>query len=588
MAAPSTNTSRTAVSCVKAFGATLACACVAFFAFPAALFVSPTTAFAQTESAGGYAITRMDVSLYVGRDAALNVSERIEGAFLEPRRGIFRTIPVRYQTDRGRELIVPLDVVFVHMDGEPVPFETYREGRDQVIRIGDPDVYHQGSFTYDISYVARRVFLYEEETDQLYWNATGTAWDVPIPLATARVFLPDEAAFTETACFTGAQGSTARDCTVQVEGSVATFTAEDTLTVAVRFPKGVIAPPSAADRAASFWLRVVPRLFWLIPLAVAFAAFRYWRAHGRDAKGRGTIIAEYDPPDGLRPTEVGMLIDTKVHPRDLSAAFVDLAVRGYLRIEERAEKTLGVFSSKTYVLHKLKDGDGLHAFERGIFDALFKDGASKTMKNEDAGMAAALAKAGNDVYADMAARGYFTKNPKTAGWAFAGTGLAVLFIGFFVGALLAVPFDSVQPLGALLLSGVVLLAAAPFMKAYTEKGAVAKEHAEGFKLFLTTAEKYRLQWQEREGIFEAYLPYAMAFGVTDKWAKAFEGMNLPAPTWYVGATAGAFLPVNFAKSVSSFGTSAAAVHAPSSSGGGGFGGGGFSGGGFGGGGGGSW
>src|SRR5206468_3896370 len=43
---------------------------------------------------------------------------------------------------------------------------------------------------------------------------------------------------------------------------------------------------------------------------------------------------EFAPPDGVRPGQVGTLLDEQANPLDVTATIVDLAVRGYLRIEE--------------------------------------------------------------------------------------------------------------------------------------------------------------------------------------------------------------------------------------------------------------
>ena len=62
--------------------------------------------------------------------------------------------------------------------------------------------------------------------------------------------------------------------------------------------------------------------------------FRLWWTKGRDPRLR-PIAAQYEPPDKLTPGEVGTLIDNSVDMRDITASIVDLAVRGYLVIEEK-------------------------------------------------------------------------------------------------------------------------------------------------------------------------------------------------------------------------------------------------------------
>ena len=81
----------------------------------------------------------------------------------------------------------------------------------------------------------------------------------------------------------------------------------------------------------------------------------------------------------------------------------------------------------------------------------------------------------------------------------------------------------------------------------------------------------------------------MALGCTERWAKAFAGLAVPPPTWYVGSQP--YLePVAFGASLAQFSSRAgsALVATPGGSGSSGFSSGGFSGGGGGGGGVGSW
>jgi uncharacterized membrane protein len=136
------------------------------------------------------------------------------------------------------------------------------------------------------------------------------------------------------------------------------------------------------------------------------------------------------------------------------------------------------------------------------------------------------------------------------------------------------------------------------LAAKTLRGARTRVECLGFKEFMTRVDGDRIRHMPPD-TFEKFLPYAMAFGVEQHWAKAFQGLITQPPSWYVGSgygTAGLmWTPLMFTNSMSTFSTSAyqsfAAAPQASSSGsgfgsGGGFGGGGgFSGGGFGGGGG---
>ncbi len=73
---------------------------------------------------------------------------------------------------------------------------------------------------------------------------------------------------------------------------------------------------------------------------------------GRDYTGLGSVVVRYEPPEGLGPAEAGTLIDEKLDMRDISATIIDLAVRGYIKIEEISSK--GWFSSTDYRFIRLR------------------------------------------------------------------------------------------------------------------------------------------------------------------------------------------------------------------------------------------
>ena len=110
----------------------------------------------------------------------------------------------------------------------------------------------------------------------------------------------------------------------------------------------------------------------------------------------------------------------------------------------------------------------------------------------------------------------------------------------------------------------------------------------GFRTYIDTAEAQEARFQERENIFSKYLPYAIVFGLTEKWAKAFAGLSeeMPQAGWYVGSRPFAYN--TFASSIDHFTVSSSGTIASTPGGSGGSGFGGSSGGGGGGGGGGSW
>jgi uncharacterized membrane protein len=143
---------------------------------------------------------------------------------------------------------------------------------------------------------------------------------------------------------------------------------------------------------------------------------------------------------------------------------------------------------------------------------------------------------------------------------------------------------------AAVLVGVIVLGFGLVMPARSELGTRALEHVLGFEEFLRRVESENLKRViiGHPEMFDQYLPYAMAFGVEKKWARAFEGIYTEPPRWYVGANMTTFSVSQLSSSLSSFTSKASSTmsSSPRSSSGSGFGGGGSSGGGGGGGGGG--
>jgi len=163
----------------------------------------------------------------------------------------------------------------------------------------------------------------------------------------------------------------------------------------------------------------------------------------------------------------------------------------------------------------------------------------------------------------------------------AGAALTFLLGATFGGGLIGV---------AVIVVGLVLLFMHRAMASRTAAGREVMEKTLGFRLYMTTAEKYRQQFAEKAEIFTQLLPYAIVFGCVARWAKAFEGIDTSATnSWYAGnAPFHAGLLSSSLESMNSSLSSAIASAPPSSGSSSGFGGGGFSGGGGGGGGGGSW
>ena len=311
-----------------------------------------------------------------------------------------------------------------------------------------------------------------------------------------------------------------------------------------------------------------------------------------DADAEGPV--EFAPPEGIRPGQIGTLIDEHANTVDVSATIVDLAVRGFLQIHEIPKE--GFFGKPDWRLARTgADDAALLPYERMLLEGLFRDGRETTLSALRTTFADRLSKVEDSLYTDAREQGWYTMRPDRVRlrWRLLGLGLTLL------GIIVTVALAATTHLGligvAVLIVGLVFWFGAGRMPSRTAKGTAMLRRVRGYRRVIDTADRYLARWAEQENEFPKMLPYAIVFGLTDKWAHTFQALAAQAPggiapivPWYVPT--GAFSADGFAHAIDGFtvATSGTMTATPAGSGSSGFGGGGFSGGGFGGGGGGSW
>ncbi len=569
----------------------------------------------------GWVIDRLDIHLDIQPDGSVAASEAFDVDFRNlQRHGLYRDLLYRFQYDAAHDRIYRIRLGGVtDAEGHAQPVATTTEGGRYRFRIGDANRTISGRQRYRLRYGITGALNGFPDHDELYWNATGT-WPVSIA-ATAVLVTAPPGSIERVDCFEGRAGSTAR-CKAIVSGNDATFTATrpladgEQMTIVAGLRKGAVAEPAPILVARP---RTLPQFFdrtpWLVGLALAgFAAAvggiggLWWRI-GRDRRyisvhylsndpreervplfGSDQIAVEFQPPDKMRPAQMGLLFDERADTLDVTATIVDLAVRGYLKITEHHRTGLSaLFSKPYYELERLKEADvELLEYEQLLLNGLFRSSTTVELSKLKGTFFEDLQKAKKALYADGVSRGWFPRNPNTVRnlWRAVGIfvggggGALTVFLGSRWGAGLA---------GLPVLAGGLLLAAvAGAMPRRTAAGREATRRALGFARYIKTAEQHQQAFAERANIFTAYLPYAVVMKCVEKWANAFKDIDLRQATvgWYSGGPP-VFDAGSFSSSLAGFSSSMSSAITPGGSGASGFSGG-SSGGGGGGGGGGSW
>jgi uncharacterized membrane protein YgcG len=548
---------------------------------------------------------------------------------------------------------------------EPYALETIENGRRVRIGDANTFL-DPGPHTYVIVYQTDRQIGFFEGYDELYWNVTGNGWDFAIDHAEAAIHLPPGARALQYDFYTGPQGAVEKNAQATVEGDTVRFTTTASLnpraglTVALGFTKGAVAPPTHTERAASFLRDNAPTGAALIGL-IALGAYYFiaWSRFGRDPQ-RGVIIPLFAPPKDFSPAAVRFVSRMGYDRKAFAAALIAMAVKGYLKIIEDR----GVYTLKR--TGKSEAEAGLASTERAIARVLFNITNEIDLKNTNhtivsraiTALRDALKKEDEGVYF-VTNRGWFFGGLAIlvmsgaaaallsedalpsgfilvwlAGWTagtshllyqvfgkwrdvIAGPGSRILnFFGatfltafatpFLAGLIFGIYFLGlsfpVATLAAIVAQGVLATVFYRLLKAPTVSGANILDQIDGFRMFLTTAEKDRLEIlhppQVTPEVFERLLPYAIALDAENAWSRKFEAEAAAAgvgpsqaayvPLWYSGPSFSRLGTAGFTSALGSSiaGATAAAATAPGSSSGSR--GGGSSGGGGGGGGGGGW
>lgn len=593
-----------------------------------------------------YEIQGYDVTVKVGKDNVYYVTERLQVNFNQARHGIYRDIPVINNVSRedGSTSRIQARVTNIKTYGEKRTVG--REGSYCRIQLGDKNKTLVGEHMYHISYDYNMGKDVRKGEDEFYYNIIGTSWDTTIQNVTFHIMMPEDIDESKVGMAYGESGSTNNEgLQYTINGKVMEGYVDPSIilnpgeAVTVR----MVLPDGYYDQVKQ---RIWPALISiLLSLAAAGAAFLLWWKVGRDNVVVETI--QFHPPKEFNSVEAAFAYKGKVDANDVISLLVYLAQKGYIEIVEGKKGLLG---NQDFTIRKLKEYDGNNAIERAFMKGLFrgfdvtnkdqlKDKFYKTvnkiLKMVNTKQNRQVLFYANSInkhlicYAMMAGIFFLATYLPIYDYTYNATfSLTIpIMFGFVLAFIIRTIFSSETIFSKILsvvmsiamisgyclgLRNVVLYTPTIYRIAFvlaiiacgvimffdyympkrTEYGTEVLGRLRGFRTFLQTAEKDRLETMvEREPqYFYNILPYAYVLDVSDIWMEKFESIAIEPPQWYSShGHYNTFDTVRFHHFMNTTMRSATAAmtSSPSSKGSGGSGGG-HSGGGSGGGGGGSW
>ncbi|MDH2426972.1 DUF2207 domain-containing protein [Sphaerisporangium sp. TRM90804] len=486
-------------------------------AVPALLVAAPVL-LSTPALAGADAVESTQITMELRRDGVLHVKEQISYTGQ-----VRRTLITRVRHDDANDRLYR--VTGFKGDG------TLADG---VITLGGGG---RAAIEYDVTGAVTPVGGGEE----LRWFAVN-GWSAPVRGAVVRLTGPS--IVQNLSCFAGdltaATGCTA--ASMDESGTRAEFEQQglgpsQAFTVVVGFPPGTSGAKPILERrfelASAFTLSPVTggALAALLVLLLGGVALLYW-TRGRDARvidseaGAVTPIenGRFSPPDGVRPGQIGTLLDEQADVIDVTATVVDLAVRGFLRIDEQPR---GAYDAPDWLLVKVPGApvDSLLDYERALYNAIFDGEESVLLSHLHGSFAARLGKVRDALYRDVVTQGWFARRPDSVRTRWTTLGVIVAGLGVLATVALAW-FTTYGLLGlAVIIAGAALSVGGQYMPARTSKGASALAHTLGFREYLASGAVGEVPAAQRIELFSRYLPYAVVFDNVDRWARVVSSMN---------------------------------------------------------------
>lgn len=563
------------------------------------VFLSAQNTFAEE-------IKNYHIDIELHKDSHMTVTENIDYDFGNlQRHGIFRFIPLYFNVEGQKKMYglqereLKFKNLSVERDGTPESYtkKVKDKNGNYVIKIGRANKTITGIHNYKIKYDVLGSLRYFKDYDELYWNAIGLDWKVPIKNSEVNVH-SENIEFKDFSCYAGPLGSQ-KGCSIAERKSKnfiqflqKNLNSHQGMSIAVSFDKDLVPQKEFFGFTTKAFVLAAAGTI----LTIGFSIIYFIRKYQRKYFIYDPIHPRYTPPENLDAVFMGYIFDKEFKPRDISAGIIQLAHDGYIEIE-KIKNTSFFGRSKDYIF-RLKDDqdiDGLGQKEKIILKMLSLntsvfEGTKKLESKMSEISRVGLYKLtlNLSLYMETVAKELLLIKGKKKSFAFLPFILFFATFGSFI--------SGNGYLGAFMfvMTFISIISVSFFnfeiKQRYTEKGWKIKHAIEGFKLFLEMTERDRYEFFNNPANnpqeFMEYLPYAIALGVEKKWAKQFESISIPQPEWYKGS--GPFVASRFANEMSSFSKSVTSSFATKASSGSGSHGGGFSGGGSGGGGGGSW
>ena len=222
---------------------------------------------------------------------------------------------------------------------------------------------------------------------------------------------------------------------------------------------------------------------------------------------RRTIKApvRFNPPD-VEVHEAGMIMDRgEFKPSHLTASLVAAAVAGVVRISSRpliVQK--GARPPQTVMEH--------------VYRKLASNGQTNRGESQARRMRQALVDHEKDLLKE---HGYLRRGGSTLQVVLFLLGFGLMALGVYLFIFHGTTMFIVLGLAAAGMAS-IFISARKDLRGLSARGTAMLDQIEGFRLYIRTAEAAQLNFEADHDVFRRYLPWAVLFGETERWARIGE------------------------------------------------------------------
>lgn len=277
-----------------------------------------------------------------------------------------------------------------------------------------------------------------------------------------------------------------------------------------------------------------PILF--LPLLALAGIGGIWFAVTREPL-RGSVAVQYGPPPDLSPAEASALLEESVRARAIIATLVDLAVRGYLSIEQAPGSGKHPKKEDYWFQNLGKPGwtSDLAPHEFGLMVHIFEYGEQPSLATLWHGLPDYVPQIKENIFKSLAAKKMYRLNPVWSGTILMLGGFAVLLSLWLLANAFNIKLTDQEILNPVCfaLAMIVIFFFSRKITLRSDVGAEKWRQIKGFQEFMGRVDGDRMKSISPD-LFEKFLPYAIALGVEREWTANFKGMLTRPLSWYAG------------------------------------------------------